>query len=154
MQYLPLADPPGLTLLSRLYLHGNSIGAMTSATLSRGLSNCSSLQLLWLQRCSIRDCDLSLLSEGLKSLTHLHTLDLSVNLLTDACVPCLASCLPCMRALMSFRCMAAALPLSHLNFSPYLFIFLQSATQRSVSQSAGAPTSRFPLHTDAARTKS
>ena len=103
LQYLPLVEQPALTSISRLYLHGNSIGPMTSAMLGKGLPNCLSLQLLWLQRCNMRDSDFSLLSQGLKSLTHLHTLDLSVNFLTDGCVPSLALCLPCMHSLLSLR---------------------------------------------------
>jgi hypothetical protein len=67
------------------------------------------LQLLWLQRCSIQDSAFSLLSEGLNSLPHLHTLDLSVNRLTDASIPDLASCLPCMRAMLSLRCVVLTL---------------------------------------------
>ena len=100
LQHLPLSE---LTSLCRLYLHGNSVNRMTSATLGRGLPNCQSLQLLWLQRCDMRDSDFSLLSHGLKCLTRLHTLDLSVNRLTDECIPGLASCLLCMPALLSLR---------------------------------------------------
>ena len=158
LQYLPLADPPGLSSLSRLYLHGNSIGALTCASLGRGLPNCSALQLLWLQHCSIRDSDLCLLSEGLKALSHLHTLDLSVNRLTDACVPCLASFLPHMRSLLSLRSTATSRPpaatASHPPPPPPPPYSPQPAAQCAVFESTRTPASRFPLNDSAARAQS
>jgi hypothetical protein len=157
LQYLPLADTPGLTSLSRLYLHGNSVGPLTSSCLGRGLPQIPSLQLLWLHRCGISDSDLSLLGEGLKSLSHLHTLDLSVNCLTDACVPCLASFLPNLSALVSLRLTMLVFDAGFCRLPNLIFLLvssLQSAAQSSHFESAWAFAELFSLYVHASRAQS